>query len=136
MNAQGPSDFGIDRLVSQYYNMLQNMRLHIIAKAKQVLIETGLACWTLDLVASRSGCAKGLVFYHHKSRTALLALVAAQMRRDRLARRIAALTAPGPAAIDALWQTIESETASGETAPSSACSNRPWMVAAALPASC
>jgi AcrR family transcriptional regulator len=92
------------------------MKLQIVGHAKKLLVEAGLAGWTLDQVATRAGCAKGLVLYHHKSRAALLGAVAAQLRRDRLARRVKALQESGPAAIDALWQVILTETASGEAA--------------------
>ena len=92
------------------------MRLQIVDHAKQLLIHVGLAGWTLDQVAARAGCAKGLVLYHHKSRAALLGSVAAQLRRDRLERRIAALAESGPAAIDALWDVIVLEAGSGEAA--------------------
>lgn len=92
------------------------MKLQIVDHAKALLIQAGLAGWTLDLVATRANCAKGLVLYHHKSRAALLGAVAAQLRRDRIARRSKALRESGPAAIDALWQVILTEATSGEAA--------------------
>lgn len=92
------------------------MKLPIVAHAKDLLIETGLAGWTLERVAVRAGCAKGLILYHHRSRAALLGLVAAQLRRDRIIRRTEALRESGPEAIDALWQVIVSEVESGQAA--------------------
>lgn len=90
------------------------MKLEIIDHATALLIEEGLASWTLDRVAARARCAKGLVVYHHGSRAALLGQVAGALRRRRLERRTKALASSGSDAVDALWWIIEEETASGE----------------------
>jgi len=92
------------------------MKLRISEHAKSLLIEVGLAAWTLDAVAQRAGCAKGLVAYHHRTRSALLGSVAAQLRADRLRRRTSALEASGSTAIDELWTVIVEEYRSGESA--------------------
>jgi len=92
------------------------MKLQIVDHAAKVLIEGGLADWTLDRVAARARCAKGLIVYHHRSRAALLGQVAGQLRRQRLERRVTALASSGSDAVDNLWRVIEKETASGEAA--------------------
>ena len=92
------------------------MKLEIADHAKSLLIEAGLSNWTLDAVAARAGCAKGLVAYHHRTKAALLGTVAARLRADRLASRTAALKQSGSSAIDALWRVIMDEHASGESA--------------------
>ncbi|HTO73502.1 MAG TPA: TetR/AcrR family transcriptional regulator [Gemmatimonadales bacterium] len=91
------------------------MKIQIADAATQLLIEDGFDGWTLDRVAARSRCAKGLVVYHHRNRAALLAQVAGVLRRRRVERRLESLKRSGPQAIDALWQVIEAEVASGET---------------------
>ncbi|HKV75198.1 MAG TPA: helix-turn-helix domain-containing protein [Gemmatimonadales bacterium] len=90
------------------------MKIQIADAAAQLLIEHGLDDWTLDRVAARARCAKGLVLYHHRNRAALLAQVAGVLRRRRADRRLKALSHSGPDAIDALWRLIEEEVASGE----------------------
>jgi len=106
----------LDCPVSQFQNILVYMKLPIAEHAKSLLIEAGLSGWTLEAVALRAGCAKGLVAYHHRTRSALLGAVAAQLRGDRLRRRGAALEGTGSAAIDALWTVIVDEHRSGESA--------------------
>ena len=93
------------------------MKLQIVDHATSLLVERGLSGWSLDALAARAGCAKGLLLYHHRSKAALLAAVATQLRRERLRRRVAALRPAGPAAIDALWLQLVEDTESGrETA--------------------
>jgi AcrR family transcriptional regulator len=92
------------------------MKLQIVDHATDLLVEAGLAEWTLDRVAARTRCAKGLLIYHHRTRVALLGQVAARLRHHRVERRVKALERSGSDAIDALWRVIESEVASGEAA--------------------
>ncbi|MEO8031842.1 MAG: TetR family transcriptional regulator [Gemmatimonadota bacterium] len=92
------------------------MKLPIVDHAKSLLVEQGLSNWTIDRVATRANCAKGLVTYHHGTRNALLGAVAAQLRDDRQGRRMSALHQSGSSAIDALWAVILSEQASGQAA--------------------
>jgi len=92
------------------------MKLQIIDQASALLVERGLAGWSLDALATRTGCAKGLLLYHHRSKAALLAAVAVRLRLERHRRRTAALQPGGPAAIDALWLLLVEEAASGRSA--------------------
>lgn len=91
------------------------MKLQIVNHASALLVERGLAGWSLDALATRAGCAKGLLLYHHRSKAALLAAVALQLRLERHRRRLAALRPGGPAAIDALWLLLIEEAASGRS---------------------
>ena len=92
------------------------MKDDITTAATAVLLRDGLQKWSVDRVASEAGCAKGLVPYHHGSKKALLAAVAANLARARQARRLAALDGRGAAALDHLWQALVDEVRSGEWA--------------------
>lgn len=91
------------------------MKLQIVDHATALLVERGLAGWSLDALATRAGCAKGLLLYHHRSKATLLGAVAVQLRLERHRRRVAALRPGGPAAVDALWLLLVEETASGRS---------------------
>ena len=88
----------------------------IIDAAKAILIRDGLAGWTVERVAREAGCAKGLVHYHFETKWQLLGLVAAALRKERMARRAGAFSRSGTDALDALWDVLVAETASGECA--------------------
>lgn len=91
------------------------MKLQIVDHATALLVERGLGGWSLDALATRAGCAKGLLLYHHRSKATLLAAVAVQLRIERHRRRVAALRPGGPAAIDALWLLLVEEATSGRS---------------------
>lgn len=95
----------------------QGMRQQrIIDAAKAILTREGLAGWTVERVAREAGCAKGLVHYHFETKWQVLGLVAAALRKERFARRAGAFTRSGTEALDALWEVLTAETASGECA--------------------
>ena len=95
----------------------QGMRQQrIIDAAKAILIRDGLAGWTVERVAREAGCAKGLVHYHFETKWQVLGLVAAALRKERMARRAGAFSRSGTEALDALWEVLTAETASGECA--------------------
>ena len=77
--------------------------------------ETNLTDWTVDSVAAKAGCAKGLVLYHFKSKDALLVRIAEQVRRTQGEKRLLALKEGprGTAALDRLWLTITAEVKAG-----------------------
>ncbi|MGE0553365.1 MAG: TetR/AcrR family transcriptional regulator [Gemmatimonadales bacterium] len=90
------------------------MRQAILSASIAVVGEAGLGSWTVERVAARAGCAKGLVVYHFGSKRALLeesasALGAAHqtVRQDAIAGR------SGTAVLDALWQALLNEVRSG-----------------------
>lgn len=90
------------------------MKDTIAAAAAAVLLRDGLQTWSVDRVAAEAGCAKGLVPYHYGSKKKLLAAVAANLQRERAARRLAALDGSGAEALDRLWDTLLGEIGSGE----------------------
>jgi len=100
----------------------------IIAAAAKVLLREGLQGWSVDLVAAEAGCAKGLVHYHHGSKKELLGRVAGQLARDRVARRMAALSESGAEALDGLWNALEGEVRSGAWAAWAALTAEPGIV--------
>ena len=81
-----------------------------------VVVERGLAGWTLERVAREARCAKGLVLYHYQTKGRLLALTAAQLERARWDLRFAALERTGLEAIDRLWDALVDDVESGRFA--------------------
>ncbi len=89
------------------------MKDDILSAAIEVIALHGLNNWTVEEVANRAHCAKGLVNYHYRSKQELLARAAETIRDDRCARRLAAIQVKGTAALDRLWQTLVNEVDSG-----------------------
>lgn len=89
------------------------MKDTILSAAISVLADDGLNNWTVEEVADRAHCAKGLVNYHFRSKQDLLARAAESLRDDRQARRLAAFQARGATALDRLWQQLTEEVRSG-----------------------
>jgi AcrR family transcriptional regulator len=89
------------------------MKDEILGAAIEVIALHGLNNWTVEEVANRAHCAKGLVNYHYRSKNDLLALAAETIRDDRCARRLAAVQWRGTPALDRLWQTLVREVESG-----------------------
>lgn len=87
----------------------------VLEQSVEVVVRDGLAGWTLDEVAGRARCAKGLVLYHYRSKADLLGLTAGQIERVRWERRFAALASgePGLDAIDRLWVALEEDVDTG-----------------------
>lgn len=89
------------------------MKDTILTAAIAVLADDGLNNWTVEEVAERAHCAKGLVNYHFRSKRDLLTRAAESLRDDRQARRLAACKLGGAAALDRLWQQLSEEVRSG-----------------------
>jgi AcrR family transcriptional regulator len=89
------------------------MKDAILGAAIEVIALHGLNNWTVEEVANRAHCAKGLVNYHYRSKQELLARSADTIRNDRAARRLAAVGATGTAALDRLWAALNQEVESG-----------------------
>ena len=87
------------------------MRDRILAAATAQLVQNGLNNWTVEEVARRAECAKGLVNYHYRSKQALLERVASTLRDQRWNERGKALTGGNP--LDRLWQTLIKDVQSG-----------------------
>lgn len=89
------------------------MKDTILAAAIEVIALHGLTNWTVEEVANRAHCAKGLVNYHYRSKQALLERAAETVRDDRQARRFAAVQTQGTRALDRLWDVLAQEVESG-----------------------
>lgn len=86
----------------------------ILDQSVAVMVRSGLAGWSLEEVARRARCAKGLVLYHYRSKAALLELTAGEIERARWDRRFGALAgADGLEGIDRLWNEMVAEVDSG-----------------------
>lgn len=87
----------------------------IIDTTKDLLVLEGLTGWTVQDVASRVGCAKGLILYHFGSKESLLEKAGSRLLEDRIARRTDALAGESTRAIDRLWGVIEEDVRSGRS---------------------
>jgi len=87
----------------------------ITKAAITVLTREGIAAWTTAAVAQEAGCAKGLIHYHHKTKSRLLEAMARRLAADRLAARLRPLGLRGTAALDGLWGDARSAVRSGRT---------------------
>ena len=96
-------------------SIANDVRAKIIAAAAHVVRQRGLTDWTVESVAKRAGCAKGLVLYHFGTKAAVLTELASRVRLERLERRIDALSVGGAAGLDQLWQVLVSEAEDGTT---------------------
>src|SRR3990167_6046386 len=85
----------------------------IIGSGIDLLSSGGLNGCSVEAIASRSGCAKGLVNYHFGSKDALLLRVAERLRDERHQARPPAMDRPGSAALDALWRVTAADVRSG-----------------------
>ena len=92
----------------------ERARARIVDASHAVLLDGGMEGWTVDAVARRAGCAKGLVHYHFGTKGALLHATAGQLAAARWRRIAAGLQLRGPAAIDALWDSVLAAVRSGE----------------------
>ena len=93
-----------------------DVKAKIVAAAGYIVRRSGLTDWTVESVAKKAACAKGLVLYHFGSKAALLNELALRVRLDRVERRIGALSEGGTAALDRLWEVLASEVEDGTTA--------------------
>ncbi|MGQ0703647.1 MAG: TetR/AcrR family transcriptional regulator [Gemmatimonadales bacterium] len=116
------------------------MKEAILKAAIQVVVQHGLNGWTVDAVARKAGCAKGLINYHYRSKLDLLRQAAEALREDRWKARIAAVSAPPDGAgmgetLDRLWSVLVDEVRSGRFAAwlSLVSTGEPLRAAAANP---
>lgn len=96
----------------------ENMgRREKILEATLGLLKSGyLTDWTVDMVAERAKCAKGLVIYHFATKSQLLLAATAAIRGARLDSRTQAVRGDPAAALDRLWQQLVQEVTGGEFA--------------------
>jgi len=89
----------------------------ILGASIAILTRDGLGGWTIDEVARRAGCAKGLVNYHYKTKTELLDRSAVELLRRRRGTRLEALSNhPGGSTLDDLWAVLAEDVRSGRFA--------------------
>jgi len=110
------------------------MKDAILGAAIEVIALHGLNNWTVEEVANRAHCAKGLINYHYRSKQELLRCAAETIRDDRSARRLAAVQTSGARALDRLWDAMVLEVESGWFAAwiSLLAADDPLLKAAAL----
>ena len=92
-----------------------DVKAKIVAAAALVTRQSGLTDWTVESVAKKAGCAKGLVLYHFGTKAALLTELAAHVSTERLERRISALSVGGAPGLDRLWQVLVRDIEDGTT---------------------
>lgn len=92
------------------------MKGAILSAAVEAVTDRGLTDWTIEDVARRARCAKGLVIYHFRSKADLLGTVATTLRDERINGRLAAAQHPGSQALDRLWTAATNEVNSGRFA--------------------
>lgn len=86
----------------------------IVEGTVAVLADGKLTDWTVDSVAAKVRCAKGLVLYHFQSKDGLLLLAAERVRENHASRRIRGLQDHrGTQALDRLWEELTKEVRSG-----------------------
>jgi AcrR family transcriptional regulator len=86
----------------------------ILYASVETIVDHGLNDWTVEEVANKARCAKGLVNYHYGSKAELLRHTAEAISFNRHARRLAAVSNDrGSSALDNLWGTIVAEVRSG-----------------------
>lgn len=88
----------------------------IVEAGVAAIIESNLTDWTVDSVASKAGCAKGLVLYHFKTKDALLLRVADRVRHDQVRHRLDAIKGgtKGTASLDRLWTALVAAVRGGD----------------------
>lgn len=89
-------------------------RSMLVEATASVIAREGLTGCSVQAIAARAGCAKGLMNYHFRSKDELLAEVAVRLADARAKRRLQALGGRGTRALDALWEVLVDEVASGD----------------------
>jgi AcrR family transcriptional regulator len=85
----------------------------VLDSAQDTIADLGLTGWTVQAVATRLGCAKGLILYHFGTKETLLRELGLRLLMRRLERRIEAIGKGGSDGLDALWQVIEEDVRNG-----------------------
>jgi AcrR family transcriptional regulator len=89
-------------------------RDNIVDHSCEALGAVGLANLTISAVAERAGVSTALVHYHFDTKAKLLAATAERVAVRRHEKRAQALAASrGLAAVDALWEVVESNVRDG-----------------------
>ncbi|MFN0177882.1 MAG: TetR/AcrR family transcriptional regulator [Gemmatimonadales bacterium] len=85
----------------------------ILAASIAVIVEGGLPNWTVEAVAIRAGCAKGLVLYHYQSKRRLLESTAEAIVGQVGRERLGAVAGADDDVLDRLWAVLVKEVRSG-----------------------
>lgn len=92
----------------------EDARASILTAAIELIQERGARHVTVEGVAKRAGCAKGLVHYHFKTKAGMLEAVARELAQSRRERWRSAFDAPAPKeAIDRSWALLTEEADTG-----------------------
>ena len=109
----------IDRPTSQEWNLAAKRgkaRDAILMHATDLVKMRGAEAVSIEAVAASAGSAKGLVHYHFKTRQGLMGAVATGLATERIENWVSAFDAPSAReAVDATWQLLTGESASGVT---------------------
>lgn len=85
----------------------------IVEASAAVLREDGMLAWSLETVADRARCAKGLLLYHFRSKAGLLAATAEYFEVEQSRRRLIAAAGDGAATLDRLFQSLVADVQDG-----------------------
>lgn len=89
-------------------------RQEIVQATVAALASHQLTDWTVDSVAAKVGCAKGLVLYYFKTKKDLLQVASERIRDAHVATRVEALRGGrGTEALDRLWEALVKEIRPG-----------------------
>lgn len=91
------------------------MRANILEASIALLAEGGFSGWSIERVARRAGCAKGLVIHYYGTRPELLAVSGREIGRRRQEDRLSALRWDGTVALDRLWAVLVDHSRNGLT---------------------
>ena len=89
---------------------------HILDASADLLADAGLSSWTIDGVATRARCAKGLVLYHYRTKQLLLKATADFLAGRAASDRLAAVRGDEGAVLDRLWTALVQDVESGRFA--------------------
>ncbi len=93
----------------------EQARRSILDAAILELREKGAGAATVEAVAKRAGCAKGLVLYHFKTKQDLFEAAAVALANTRTSKWTAAFEGTATEAIDQTWDVLTAESANGVT---------------------
>src|ERR1043166_9136184 len=90
------------------------IQTRILATIDQQLRTHGASALTIEKLATETGCAKGLVTYHFKTKSALLAAAAAKLFQERDTRWRTALSARTlDSPLSQSWKLITNDPSTG-----------------------
>lgn len=85
----------------------------IVEASAALLREDGILAWSLESVADRARCAKGLLLYHFRSKSGLLAATAAYFEVEHSERLLAVVKGDGAATLDRLFESLVADVSDG-----------------------